>query len=420
VTAPTHSETTREKTITVATTSGTTLGNATNTIYEADPDEVLYVADAGPVETWDGIGRTAETVTRTTIYPITSAFDVIPVAQTQAASTLTNPSFSSSISWKSTTFTTATVTANNIGALPHSSTTQTLPQTITTESSTSSSLQAGFVIHSGDTYTLRRSQVFSTTVSKYIGSLEFESIFTYFTLITQTSRYSGAFTTGETAAASAGSASGSTKNIGGQQTRAINAARMGIARRASSARWSVYGIVGVLGQDGAGASYTFTDNISFVSQAKAQRRFFGPLTIFPATNERYTANRTGLTWKTDDSTTSGAIEADGEPRTQLLFLNERSGLLGGALAESETAVQRVARGLYRDAEGQTTFFEGHDTSYTDSTRENTHYAPKRFQELGPLPVLPAERNSVLLPNFISAQGNIYEPIDPPDEEDESL
>jgi len=388
-----------------------------NTISQAEPDEVLYVADTAPVETWDGIGRTAPTVTRTTIYPLTSTFPVIALGQTQAISFITNPSLGFSISWRATTTTSSIASAADISALPHTSTTIEEIQTVTTQSSALLTLAAIIIPHGGDTFTIREDYPIVTTVSKYIGSLEFESTFSYRSLTTRTRCYSGAYTTGQTTFQSASSESGSTLSVGGQQLRSVTeAAKMGIQLRAGQAQWSVFGLVGALGQDAPGLSYTFTDDISFVSQAKGQRRLFGPVTIFPATNSSYTANRTGLTWKTEGSTTSGAIEPDGEPRTELLFLNNRSGLLGGALADSETAVQRVPRGLYRDAEGQTTFFEGHDTSYTDSTIENTYYAARRFQEVGPFPVRADQRNSAFLPDFVSAQGDIYNPQNEEDEE----
>jgi hypothetical protein len=400
---------TREKTVTILTETGSTIANAFNTIYEAFPDEVLYVAGSVPLDGYGGVGQTAQTATRTTISGEFETISVLVAASGDPASTITNSSFSSSISWSRTSFTTSQATGATLFRLPHSTTTLTVFSFETASSGHTLSIPEAVVTHQGNTVTTQLAYNVVKTVSRFaagFSSSAYQTTYLDSSVRTATATLGPVFLSGSNSASGAtgggGTFSSSENGGGGNSTYQKQPIYLGVRPRASSARWSVFGQYGAEANDQTGLSYTITDNISFVEQVGANRVFDGPITIKPATNGTYTADRQGITWTTisagSATTSSAAIEVDGAVKTTLFFGAGRQGLLGGDLAANETAVQRATRGVYVDQDGNTTFFEGHETSYTGE-KGTTYYKPKWWLGNGGPRVTAVPRNSAELEDF---------------------
>ena len=77
--------------------------------------------------------------------------------------------------------------------------------------------------------------------------------------------------------------------------------------------------------------------------------------------------------ETVDTELSGEFGIDGAT-WQEVARTRGDGLLGGDLAESETALMRINRGLYKNQSGGTSFFEGNDTTYVGTT-DTTYWYP---------------------------------------------
>jgi hypothetical protein len=372
-------------------------GNAFNTIYQAEAREVFYAATGAPLSGWNGIGQTISWATRTTLSHNSTNQPVYAIGTNLSQSSAANPSSSSSLSWSALTFSNITTTFAFLFPLPHSTTTVNSAVATTTMSTRSSSTAEQIVEYDGTSTSAVVSFLRSTTLQRYSGLLPYQ--ITTATASTST-RISGIGAAGVTYE-SADESSGETFKLGGDTVVPDNSPRLGVHPPANPPSWSVYVPSGAaFGQSDIGNSYTFTgDFISEVSLVLARR---GVLTIFPATNKTYTANRTGLTWKPNstqqEETSSAAISAFGS--SGLSFQNARTGLMGGALAPGEIAVQRAAAALYEDGEGETVWLGGNDTLNSGTGQTTSWLQPKYWLGAGGSAVRSAPRNSLQLPAIV--------------------
>jgi hypothetical protein len=414
----THESYTEQVDATTTTTEeGTTAGNYWNTVYQAETDSVLLTAPQIELAQWDGIGQTLPTVTRTTISAETNSLPVIAIAASVVAGTasippqtLTNTSTSSSIAWTRNTSYLTEITSANLLALPHSTfLTEILQNDSTTTTSATDSRASTTLTHRGNTYTRGVSYQVRKTLRRFNNTSSFAITFADRSVTTNTLTHAATFTTQIVG----GNNSGRTVGATGISSTITQIPYCGIKGKGEDVNWAVYGIAGAAANSSAGLFYPITENLSFVEQAQT-RWPAGRVSIFPATNNSYTADATGLTWTTTTAgsqsatTQSSMISAEGAARTALLSVDIKRKLLGGVPAESETAVQVVGRGVYVNGEGETSFFEGDATSYSGSDFSQTSFW-QPLPWLGEVALFVSEiaRNSTALPDFVNQREDIY-------------
>jgi hypothetical protein len=368
-------------------------GNAFNTIYQAGPKEVLYVAGQIPLSAWNAIGQTAPTATRTTVSAQYTTRNIYARGSEAENSSATNSSTTSSISWSQLDFSQTTITSAFLLFLPHVTFTQEIFDPTTTSSSNSFSSAEQIVEYNGTTTSVEFSYARSTTVQKYFGSFAYQGTITSAAISTKISGL-GADTVTY-------SNTSETLQAGGNTTFPPNTIALGVQLPPPPPTWQVFALPGAAFSNSlVGLYYTFTgQGLSEVKQAKAGRAIS---TILPATNDTYTANRTGLTWRPSSNetsqTSSGLIAASGQ--TALELISSRSYVFGGNLAPGEVANEIATRGLYRDAAGNTVWKSGNDASYGGS-RSTSYLAPKYWLGAGGLAIRTAPRNDTALPSVVS-------------------
>jgi len=395
-----------QKEFVVSTTlAGIVAANYWNTVYQANRGSVLYVAPRVELFSWDGQGQTLNTTTRTTISAETATLSIATVNTASAAQSLTNPSASSSLSWKTTEYYTTQITSADLLVLPHSTfATEIEKNDLTTTSGATDSRAESTLIHRANTYTRRLAYVARKTLSRFAETVSFATTYFDLSVSTNTTLHTATFTTASTQASGANSASGLSAGANGAFSTISQIPLCGIKSPGNAVGWFVYGRAGASDSSSEGLFYPITDSLSFVQQAHT-RYPAGLVTIFPKTNDSYTANGTGLTWTTTTAgsesftTKSSAIVVQGEAITTLL--TSRQGVLGGSLGESETAVQLIGRGVYKNETGGTSFFQGHATSYSVSSITGFWSPVHWLGESGPF-VSEVPRNSNLLPDFVDA------------------
>jgi hypothetical protein len=390
----------------------TTAGNAYNSIYEAAPDEVIYMASQPtPLLGWGGIGQTVSWTTRTTRFADQTTESVYARDSSQTeSSSLTIPESTSSISWsRSSSQTEVKTVLPNPFRLPHSTFTLLINAGTTTESSASGSTAEEVIQYNVTTKAIEVTYLETITLQRYRSSLEFQ---TTSEIVKATTRSAAIDAAGDTYVED-GDNSGATMALGGNTTVNASSFSLGIHApevlspfnfTARGVEWLVFGSRGAgFGESGFGLSYPYTGNVSNISIAVSRR---GRAVIFPATNETYTANDTGLTWRpnTDETsqTQSAQISAAGEP--ELILLNARTGLLGGRLQENEFVVQGAPRGLYQNASGATTWLNGDETSFGGTSVSSSWLQPKYWMGAGGLELAVAPRNETAMPSFVDGFG----------------
>jgi hypothetical protein len=380
----------------------TVTGNAFNTIYEAAPDEVIYMAsEPEPLLDWGGIGQTVSWVTRTTRSADQTTESVYARdSSATESSSLTIPESTSSIIWSAlSSYSTERTVLLNLVFLPHETSAVTETDSTTETSSRSGSTGEEIITYNQTTKSAEVTYFETITLQRYRSSLEFQ---TTSAIVKASTRESAINAAGVTYTRTAPS-SGETSNFGGETTIGASSISLGIHAPGSTPSWTAFGSMGAaFGEAGFGLSYTYTGNVAEITLADYRR---SKVVIFPATNETYTANDTGLTWRpnTDETsqTQSAQISAAGEP--QLVFLDSRTGLLGGRLKENEFVVQRAGRALYQDASGSTTWLEGNDTSYESTTVSSSWLQPKYWMGAGGAEFVIAPRYETRLPGFVAQQ-----------------
>jgi hypothetical protein len=82
--------------------------------------------------------------------------------------------------------------------------------------------------------------------------------------------------------------------------------------------------------------------------------------------------------ETVDTELSGEFGIEGAT-WQTVARSRGDGLIGGDLAENETGLIRINRGLYKNQSGGTSFFAGNDTTYV-GTKDTTYWYPISYLE----------------------------------------
>jgi hypothetical protein len=123
-----------------------------------------------------------------------------------------------------------------------------------------------------------------------------------------------------------------------------------------------------------------------------------PIVDFPATFSQNSATfQTTTQSGTDEVSTTKSISFGVSGSTWASFLGYRAGLIGGNLGNAQTARIEMPRGLFKNANGDTSWFEGHDTTWTGA-KESTYWVPISYLEPSFAPcVFEVFRNETPLP-----------------------
>jgi hypothetical protein len=187
---------------------------------------------------------------------------------------------------------------------------------------------------------------------------------------------------------------------------------------------TVFGIHGVAIGDALGFEYVGNGFVPVSDLETAEFGLAGPLivtngkfpnvaTILPITTEDdrgVTQNGASITFSSTTQTTtqsepttvSAVVAVIGQAWSQPARI--RANLLGGNLGQSETAQIAIKRGLYKNQEGQTSWFDGSYESWT-GTKETTYWYPISYLEPAfqnnflNFPVWTAPRNETTWPSF---------------------
>jgi hypothetical protein len=381
-----------------------------DTIAQAQSNEVLYTLSGSPQYS-EPLTDHAITTTRATISADASAIGL-------SYATLSDVQFiASSNSTESTTFAGSepsiySVTANQfLFAAPGSSVLRTFERPRKTEGEVNYVLsEQPALSHFGNTVT--RSTITQSTVAATFsdvagGETWEETDYSYGTTSFTTSIANVEFET---------FCNGNTT-----EGRPIAGARAKIAPVPSM---TVFGIYGVAIGDALGFEYVGNGFVPVSDLETAEFGLAGPIiatngrfpnvvTILPITTEDtrgLTQNSGSITFssttqtatQSELTTISAVVTVDGETWSQPARI--RANLLGGNLGQSETAQIAIKRGLYKNQEGQTSWFDGSYESWI-GTKETTYWYPISYLEPGfqsgatDFPVWTAPRNETTWPSF---------------------
>jgi hypothetical protein len=387
------------------------LANAANTIYEAEPNEVLAIASNRAISQWANAESQADytTASRTTISASVESPALAVVDATASTQSYSNPSSSWSIQWQPTTF--ATTLTTETGNLFQVINTRTVIRSTAILTTQSFGAELGSFSESGLYSTTRLSDSFfsTETYSKW-------RTFSYQTtrIVNRTYEYTdsaSAQTTNSSSAESGNYASGSTYSAGGNTTGLVTGV-LGVAAAEYSnpppAGRDVYGPAGYSIADQAGGYPSFNNSTAanYMRYARRSRSAAGLIGLLPETNTffSYTCDGTAYTLITESGTERGtdsaAVSVGGESVVAVLHTGKT---LGGQPSQSETFVDSAAPGIYKEASGTTTFMAD-DTTYADSR-------PTRYVYLVPYlnggiaqttPVFTLRRNWTALPPSLYA------------------
>lgn len=399
--------------------SETILANVARTIYEAESNEILYVAPTNALSGWDGVGFLPVTATRTTIEPRVLTVALVPLNLFDDATNSASSSFGSTFVYNRSTSFLSTITTANLDRLPHTTRTFQIiaPSTTASTAGVEGTLNAQWIQNAS----VEKTQSITTvqTKQKFNGTVSYADL----SIIITAQAYTSfppvviTFATSQTTGVLTG---GSTEAGGGNTTLFDDSPRLGLRTNSAQPSWSVFGLSGAKDVGGIGLRYDITNtDLSVVSLASVSRGktlgFQGRVvTILPATNESYTANSSALTFtrtRTGSTTsTTSSVEINATGFGIFTVLSSRVGLLGGAVGENETVVQRAIRGVYLNQTGGSTFFNGDDTSYVGSESSQTTFykaAPVWVGDglLGRVRAF--RRNEDLLPSFVPQNEEIY-------------
>jgi hypothetical protein len=388
------------------------LANAANTIYEAEPNEVLAIASNRAISQWANAESQADytTASRTTISASVESTALAVVDATASTQSYFNPSSSWSIQWQPTTFATTLIT--EIGNLFEVENTRTAIQTtaILTTQSVSQSFNAGGSQSGIYSTTENSSSFFSTeTVSKW-RSFSYQStriaIKTY-----QFTASATAQTTDSSSGKTGGSESGSTYSAEGNTTGIVSGVLAVAATEYNNpppAGRDVYGPAGYSIADQVGGYPSFNNRTAanYMRYARRSRSAAGLIGLLPETDTffSYTCDGTAYTLITESGTERGtdsaAVSVSGESVVAVLHTGKT---LGGHPSQSETFVDSAAPGIYKEASGTTTFIAD-DTTYADS-RPTRYVYPVPYYNGGiaqTTPVFTLRRNWTALPPSLYA------------------
>ena len=383
-------ETQSSSTRLATTQQGTTKGNAADTIYFADSTEVLWVINENPQ--WSKpLTENAVSTTQTTISDLRETVGLVTAAEPPQT-------IGSSESLSSYTFTDSLRSFLEVQAnfSPHSVNAEAVEEFIYI--SVSGESQSGElnvsgqaeVVYAGGTETVAASSatIATATQTDVFGGSWQKTALVYSTVTNTKAIDNGVQTftiSGGTASSCYGNTTKEVGFVGG--TPAI----------ASPPRMTVYSPAGVKLGDAIGLRFTGDGitNAEFsgsegVTIVYLQTANDGELTKYstasPVVPSWVTLSSNSFTYltttledgETVDTEISGEFGIDGAT-WQTVARNREDGLIGGDLAEGETALIRINRGLYKNQDGDTSFFEGNDTTYV-GTKDTTYWYPVSYLE----------------------------------------
>jgi hypothetical protein len=410
-------ETDFTRTRTTLTQSGTTNGNARDTIYIAEPGEVLWVVNQDPA--WsEPLTDNAASTTQTTISDMREATTLVAAVNSQSIQP-TSSTFTSSFTSSVVSFIQATVN-NAPGFIGGITTTQQINVTTSFEEPFWNSFvflvsrQFG-VLHYGNTETAAAAweTIGVPTQTDLLASESWQRINTIrsTTVITRSINNTvGTFSkVGE----------GITSSCYGNTTK--EAQFIGATSLIGSPpSMTIYSPAGVkLGSEaglrftGDGISETDVDEDGTVTIISIYTANDGELTRYttasPVAPTWFTISSNSFTYLTTtledsntvDTTITGEIGIDGAT-WQTIARARQNGLIGGDLAEDETALIRINRGLYKNQNGDTSFFEGDDTTYV-GTKNTTYWYPISYLQPTTFnsSVFAVPRNVSTYPTFVN-------------------
>ena len=373
------------RTRTIVTSSGTTKGNARDTIYMADSSEVLWVINENP-EWSNPLTNNAASATQTTISDLREAVGLVTAAD--PPQTIDSSESISSYTFTGSSASSMTVTVNYSPAFVNA---ETVTQDIGI--SVAGSQQSGElrvsgqaeVVYVGGTETVAASSatIAMATLTDLFGGSWQKTALVYSTVANTISIDNAV----ETFTISGGTAS----SCYGNTTKAVGVVG-GYPVIASPPSMTVYSPAGVKLGDSVGLRFTgdgitetyFTESET-VTISYLQTANDGELTRYttasPVVPSWVTLSSNSFTYvtttledgETVDTEISGEFGIDGAT-WQTVARARGDGLLGGDLAQGETALMRINRGLYKNQSGGTSFFAGHDTTYI-GTKDTTYWYP---------------------------------------------
>ena len=389
---------------------------------------VFYRNQGGQLlEDWGGQGITVASETRATRSATASLVTPLFYADSEPVSTFTRESYTSAASWTTTTLEAGEAAFYIVSALPNSSYMRAaeIPNTISSSTSVSS---ASLTITFRGISTTTASVFTATKTTRAFAGPEFPQYPQWFnvsyapsvtmkTFRTMSTFLEFAHGTLITSEAFGNAASGETYAAEGETTFVQAAPELSVNTN-DVPIWYLYRTPGVWANGQFGASFNLAaTELGFVSLALVGRNntsagFYGmQYSIMPATNDSYTADFSGLTWRPTTSTSASSdtrsevtvstvVSAQGElPPPD--YVTSRLRLIDGKIGQHETVVQSVLRGVYRDKNGATVWRPGEAESYNSDHTLATNYLQTQ-PWLGPEggPIYDVERNINSIPNVL--------------------
>jgi hypothetical protein len=369
------------RTRTVVTESETTKGNARDTIYMADSSEVLWVINEDP-EWSKPMTDNAVSTTQTTISDLRETIGLVTAAD--PAQTIDSSESLSSYTFTGSSASSITVTVNSRPASVNAETvTEAVRISIAGESQSGELRVSGQpeVIYSGGTETAAAS---SATIATATQTDVFGESWQKTVLVRSTIANTIAI---DNAAPS---------SCSGNTTKAV-ALVGGSPVIATPPSMTVYSPAGVklgaaagLRFTGDGISETDIEEGSAITLSYLRVANDGELTRYttasPVVPSWFTLSSNSFTYltttledgETVDTELSGEFGIEGAT-WQTVARSRGDGLIGGDLAENETGLIRINRGLYKNQSGGTSFFAGNDTTYV-GTKDTTYWYPISYLE----------------------------------------
>ena len=383
----------------------TTAGNLFHTIYEADSeyagfDSVIF----GPIETdvsfsnagYDGEATTAY---RTTLEGIGTTVPIVKFNNRRPTSlppltfpTLTIAEFSIELTYRNRVLDSiAPYTDVFLASIPHRTTEYEAGRAIyrTEQSESRFTFWAERTVLQQGNYGTGTISFRSIAAREEVNTdgLSYDVI--YFprattTILSTTAARVGTYAQGN---ADALGTRGETLDISGSSTGAVGDASyaMGIARY--NPVWVMARPQYCYGPDGQiGKYYTEGEEFSFLLIVDPIRYFAAGAinaTIFPATNETYTAYNNSITYTTkgqNEITTSSTIIRPVEGTNDPIVWSTREFLVGGLLTEGESATIAIASGAYVNELNETTFYpeDVNETYEFPEERSTSYLYPIRY------------------------------------------
>ncbi len=372
--------------------SGTTSGNARDTIYMAEPSEVLMIVNQNPAYSAP-LTNNAVTATR---FTVSQNVEVVALFQQPATSTLvagTTSALTRTLTTSSFASSTRTIDASP-GRMGRSTTQQFTLATTATTSTTYHAALIGGVGHRGNTVaaTFTTQTLVPATLSGVEGSVQWSSVNfavgTSATIRTIDNTINATSCSGDTTI-----------------TSPILAGLPAISP--VQPMMTIYGPRGAIIGNQVGRNFTgegINAPVGTVTNKSILTALYGEstgvITPLPTTMTSVTINSDSFTYSTttsgdtSETTVSGTFGVEGETWTQ--SLRSRSNLVGGDLGEGETGHIRIRRGLYKNQSGGTSFFSGNDTTY-QGTRNTSYWYPISHLE----PLVTNGRSVIVLPRNAS-------------------